>query len=196
MVNAARAVGPAVAGLLIATVGEGVCFLVNAVSFVAVVYSLVSMDKARSARASRHGAPRASYGRGSATSHTEPRLGIPLLMMAIVGTLAYEFQVTLPVVAKQTFHGGAATYGFLTAAMGVGAVFGGLVTAARGRTGLRHLTIAALLFGVAILFAAARPGAWRSSSPPWRPSAGRASRSSRPGTRRCSSRRIRPCGAG
>ena len=51
-------------------------------------------------------------------------------MMAIVGTLAYEFQVTLPVVAKQTFHGGAATYGFLTAAMGIGAVCGGLVTAA------------------------------------------------------------------
>ena len=78
-------------------------------------------------------------------------------MMAIVGTLAYEFQVTLPVVAKQTFHGGAATYGFLTAAMGIGAVCGGLVTAARGRTGLRPLTIASLLFGLAILFAAGSP---------------------------------------
>ena len=56
-------------------------------------------------------------------------------MMAIVGMLAYEFQVTLPVVAKQTFHGGSATYGFLTAAMGVGAVLGGLVTATRGQRG-------------------------------------------------------------
>jgi len=78
-------------------------------------------------------------------------------MMAIVGTLAYEFQVTLPVVARQTFHGGAATYGFLTAAMGFGAVFGGLVTATRGRTGLRYLTLAGALFGVAILFASVAP---------------------------------------
>ncbi len=157
MVNAARAVGPAVAGLLIATVGEGVCFLVNAVSFVAVVYSLVSMD----AGALRPTVPtRRAKGQlraGFRYVARDPRLGIPLLMMAIVGTLAYEFQVTLPVVAKQTFHGGAATYGFLTAAMGIGAVCGGLVTAARGRTGLRPLTIASLLFGLAILFAAGSP---------------------------------------
>jgi MFS family permease len=78
-------------------------------------------------------------------------------MMALVGMLAYEFQVTLPVVAKQTFHGGSATYGFLTAAMGVGAVLGGLVTAARGRTGLRHFTLAGSLFGVAIALAASAP---------------------------------------
>ena len=87
----------------------------------------------------------------------EPRLGVPLLMMALVGTLAYEFQVSLPVVAKQTFHGGAETYGFLTAAMGIGAVLGGLVTATRGKTGLRPLSIAALVFGVAILAASVSP---------------------------------------
>jgi Transmembrane secretion effector len=63
-------------------------------------------------------------------------------MAGVVGTLAYEFQVTLPVVAKQTFGGNATTYGFLTAAMGFGAVFGGLFTATRGRTGLRTMTFA------------------------------------------------------
>ena len=157
MVNAARAVGPAVAGLLIATVGEGVCFLVNAVSFVAVVYSLVSMDTSalRPSEPTRRG--KGQLREGFRYVANEPRLGVPLLMMAIVGTLAYEFQVTLPVVAKQTFHGGAATYGFLTAAMGVGAVLGGLVTAARGRTGLRPLTISGSFFGLAILFAAFSP---------------------------------------
>jgi MFS family permease len=87
----------------------------------------------------------------------EPRLGVPLVMMALVGTLAYEFQVTLPVIAKQTFHGGPATYGFLTASMGVGAVLGGLVTAARGRTGLRALTWAGGIFAVAIGFASLAP---------------------------------------
>ncbi len=157
MVNAARAVGPAVAGLLIATVGIGVCFLVNAVSFIAVVYSLLSMDT----RALRPSTP-AHRAKGQLRAGIryvahEPRLGVPLLMMAIVGTLAYEFQVTLPVIAKQSFHGDATTYGFLTAAMGAGAVVGGLVTATRGRTGLRPLTIAATVFGVAILFAALSP---------------------------------------
>jgi MFS family permease len=157
MVNAARAVGPAVAGLLIATVGIGVCFLVNAVSFVAVVYSLVSMDTATLRPSPPAHRAKGQLREGFHYVAKEPRLWVPLLMMGIVGTLAYEFQVTLPVLAKQTFGGNAATYGFLTAAMGVGAVFGGLVTATRGRTGLRPLTIAGAGFGVAILCAALSP---------------------------------------
>jgi len=157
MVNAARAVGPAIAGLLIATVGVGICFLLNALSFVAVVYSLISMDKSALMPSKPTPRGKGQLREGFRYVAHEPRLGIPLLMMAIVGTLAYEFQVTLPVVARQTFHGGAATYGFLTAAMGFGAVFGGLVTATRGRTGLRYLTLAGALFGVAILFASVAP---------------------------------------
>ena len=78
-------------------------------------------------------------------------------MMSLVGLLAYEFQVTLPVLARQTFHGGAEAYGFMTAAMGVGAVIGGLFTAARGRTGLRPMIIASAGFGVAILVCAYSP---------------------------------------
>jgi MFS family permease len=157
MVNAARAVGPAVAGLLIATVGVGVCFLINAVSFVAVVYSLTSMDpKAlRPSPPTRRG--KGQLREGLRYVAREPRLWVPLLMATIVGTLAYEFQVTLPVVAKQTFGGNAATYGFLTAAMGFGAVFGGLFTATRGRTGLRTMTIAGAGFGVAMLCVALAP---------------------------------------
>jgi MFS family permease len=157
MVNAARAVGPAVAGLLIATVGEGVCFLVNAASFGAVVYSLVSMDRATLRPTKPAGRAKGQLREGVRYVKNEPRLGVPLLMMGLVGTLAYEFQVTLPVIANQTFHGGSATYGFLTAAMGVGAVLGGLVTAARGRTGLRYLTVAAVIFGLAIGFASLAP---------------------------------------
>ena len=66
-------------------------------------------------------------------------------------------QVTLPVLARQTFHGGAEAYGFMTAAMGVGAVIGGLFTAARGRTGLRPVIVAAAGFGAAILACAFSP---------------------------------------
>jgi MFS family permease len=89
-----------------------------------------------------------------------PELATPLLMMALVGCLAYEFQVVLPVVAEKTFHGGAQTYGFMTAAMGVGAVIGGLYVAARGRTGIRALTVSAGMFGVVIAAAAFAPTLW------------------------------------
>jgi MFS family permease len=157
MVNVARAIGPAIAGLLIASVGESVCFLINAASFVAVVYSLVSMDTSALSPTEPTGRAKGQLRDGFRYVRREPRLGVPLLMMVIVGMLAYEFQVTLPVVAKQTFHGGSATYGFLTAAMGIGAVFGGLVTAARGRTGLRYFTLAGTAFGAAIGLAALAP---------------------------------------
>lgn len=157
MVNAARVIGPAVAGLLIATVGVGLCFLINAVSFVAVVYSLTSMD----AKALKPSPPtqraKGQLREGLRYVAGEPLLWVPLIMAGMVGTLAYEFQVTLPVVAKQTFGGNAATYGFLTAAMGFGAVFGGLFTATRGRTGLRTMTFAATGFGVAMLCVALAP---------------------------------------
>jgi MFS family permease len=157
MVNAARAAGPALAGLLIATAGVGVCFLLNAASFVAVVYSLTSMDRSALQPSPRAARVKGQLREGLRYVSKSAELAVPLLMMALVGTLAYEFQVSLPVVAKQTFHGGAETYGFLTAAMGAGAVAGGLVTATRGKTGLRPLTIAVFAFGGAILAAAASP---------------------------------------
>jgi MFS family permease len=87
-----------------------------------------------------------------------PSLAVPLLMMAAVGCLTYEFQVTLPVMASQGLHAGASGFGFMTAAMGVGAVCGGLVMAARGKTGLRVLVLAASGFSIAMLLATLAPG--------------------------------------
>lgn len=78
-------------------------------------------------------------------------------MMALVGLLAFEFQVSLPVFVQHTFHGGSEAYGFMTAAMGLGAVIGGLVTAARGRTGIRSMVIASTGFGAAILLCSVSP---------------------------------------
>src|SRR5664280_1532404 len=157
LVNAARAVGPAVAGILIASVGTGVCFLVNAVSFVAVVYSLVSMNTAALAPTPPTQRRKGQLREGLRYVRRTPALGVPLLMMALIGTLAYEFQVVLPVLARDAFHGNASTYGFMTSAMGVGAVVGGLVTAGRGRIGLRPLTVNAAAFGLLILVAAVAP---------------------------------------
>lgn len=86
-----------------------------------------------------------------------PALRVPLLMMALVGCLAYEFTVVLPVMAERTFHGDARTFGFMTAAMGAGAVVGGLFVAARGQTGTRTIINSAGVFGVAMLAAALAP---------------------------------------
>ena len=157
MVNVARTVGPAVAGLLIAASGSGVCFLINAASFVAVVGSLAGMETA--ALAPSPPAPRAGgqLREGLRYVRATPELLVPLLMMALVGCLAYEFQVSLPVMASRALHVGASGYGFMTASMGIGAVAGGVVVAGWGRTGARVLVSAACAFGGALTLAALAP---------------------------------------
>jgi len=150
MANAARAVGPAVGGILIAFAGIGICFLLNAASFAAVVTSLLIMDTSALRPSPPSGRARGQLREGLRYAARTPTIAIPLLMMGLVGLFAYEFSVSLPVLAERSFHGGAETYGFMTAAMGIGAVVGGLFTAARGRTGLRPMIIASLGFGAAI----------------------------------------------
>jgi len=154
LTNAARAVGPAVAGALIATVGVGVCFLANAASFAAVLAALARIRATELHPVPPAGREPGQLRQGLRYVRSTPGLLAPLLMMALVGTLAYEFQVVLPLLAMATFHGGAGTYGFFTAAMGIGAVAGGLVVAGLARTGLLPFTLAAAGFGVAILAAA------------------------------------------
>jgi predicted MFS family arabinose efflux permease len=158
LVNSARAVGPAVAGLLIATTGTGVCFLVNAVSYVAVLAALLSMDVAALEPSPRAERARGQVREGIAYVSRTPDLLVPLIMLALVGTLTYEFSVVLPLLAT-AFGGGAGTYGLLTSAMGAGAIIGGLIVAGRGATGLRPLTAAAAMFGLAVLVTAAAPTA-------------------------------------
>jgi len=157
MVNSARAVGPAVAGVLIATVGIGPCFLINAASYIAVIIALDGMDVAALRPGPRAAREPRQVRQGLSYVAQTPGLLVPLMMLAVVGTLAYEFQVVLPLLAEGPLEGGAGTYALLTSAMGVGAIVGGLVVARSGRTGLRPLTIAAAVFGGAILMAAAAP---------------------------------------
>jgi MFS family permease len=155
--NAARAVGPAIAGIIIGTAGEGLCFLLNAASFGAVVASLLMMDRSSLSPSEPTIRERGQLREGFRYAAHTPQLAVPLAMMGLVGTLAYEFQVSLPVLAHGTFHGGAEAYGYMTGVMGVGAVFGGLVSAARNRMGFRSMATALTGFGVAILVLAASP---------------------------------------
>ncbi len=157
LVNVARTVGPAVAGVLIATVGDGVCFLVNAASFVAVVGSLVTMNRSALSPTQPALRARGQLREGLRYVRATPALAVPLMMMAVVGCLTYEFQVSLPVMASRGLHAGPAGFGFMTAAMGVGAVLGGLLVAARGKTGPGPLVLAASAFGVAMTFATLAP---------------------------------------
>lgn len=157
LVNVARTIGPALAGVLIATVGEGACFLVNAASFGAVIASLLSFDLSAIQPSPPTGRSPGQLREGLRYIRHTPDLLIPLAMMAMVGTLAYEFQVTLPVMARQGLHVGATGYGFMTAAMGAGAVIGGLIVATIGRTGLKPLVLAASAFGAVIALAALAP---------------------------------------
>ncbi len=144
LVNVARTIGPAVAGVLIATVGEGICFFFNAGSFVAVVFSLLTMDRMALNPTPPTPRARGQLREGLRYVRSTPGLAVPLLMMAAVGCLTYEFQVSLPVMASRGLHVGATGYGFMTAAMGVGAVVGGLMVAARGRTGVGPLVVRGL----------------------------------------------------
>jgi MFS family permease len=157
MVNGARSIGPAVAGILIASVGTGICFIANAGSFAAVVFSLVRMDRAALMPSVPTPRARGQLREGLRYIRSEPTLAVPLVMMAVVGCLTYEFQVSLPVMAQKGLHAGPTGFGFMTAAMGLGAVFGGLWVAGKGRTGLRPLAVATSALAVAMTLATAAP---------------------------------------
>jgi MFS family permease len=157
MVNLARVIGPAVAATLIATVGLATCFLANSASYVAVLVGLALMRSADLRPTPPQPRKKGQVREGLRYVRRTPELLSPLLMMAVIGTLAYEFQVILPLVAKFTFHGGAGTYGVMSSCMGAGAVVGGLVTASRQKRTPTMLARAALVFGAAILAAAVAP---------------------------------------
>ena len=158
IVHTARILGPAVAGAVIALFGVGPCFLINSLSFGAMILALRAMNPAE-----LHAPPApAQRGPGQLRQALRyvartPELLIPLAMMAVVGTLSYNFQVLLPLLASFTWHGTASTYTALAVAMGVGSVAGALAAGARGRISPRLLVSVAFGFGIAELLVAVAP---------------------------------------
>jgi MFS family permease len=156
-VNIARVFGAALGGVIVAFLGLATCFSLNAASFVAVLITLMMMR-----RAQLHPAPRVVRQKGQIRAglryvRTVPQLLVPMIMIAVIGVLAYEFPVTLPLMATETFHRGAGTYGLMASAMSGGAVLGGVVTASRERPRARALALAAIGWGIAISAAAVAP---------------------------------------
>jgi predicted MFS family arabinose efflux permease len=149
-----------VGGALIVTVGIGACFLINSVSYLALIAALLLMrseDIERSAPETRR---RRQLRQAWLYVRSEEVLFVPLVMMGVVGLLAYEFEVVLPLLARFTFQGSAETFGTMFAALGLGAVAGGLYTATRGERPSSSLVRMAYALGTAIAMAAVVSNLW------------------------------------
>jgi MFS family permease len=154
--NSARITGPAIAGLLIASVGEAWVFFVNAMSFIAVVGALAAMRRSELRPLhSSEARPRVREGLAYAWSITEIRATI--VLVGVVGTLVYNFPTFLTLMAQDTFHGGAGLAGGLMAVLGVGTVIGALSAAHRARQSSRIVLAAAAALGLSMVVAALLP---------------------------------------
>jgi len=160
LVNSARVIGPAVGGLLIVTVGLGWCFVINATSYLFFITALSLMREEAIERSQPEIRRRGQLRQAIAYVAQHPVLRSTLVMSAVIGLFAYEFEVVLPLLARFTFEGDANTFGSMFAAIGIGAVVGGLFVANRGRTSPRAILAAAVGMGVAIGATALAPTIW------------------------------------
>jgi MFS family permease len=153
MFNGARVVGPAIAGVLVAAVGEGWCFLANAVSYIAVIAGLLLMRVPRAPAAARPASAVAHVMEGfQFVSRSRPILAL-LLLLGLVSLMGMPYSVLMPIIADQTFHSGARGLGILMGASGVGALLGALSLASRvGLRGYgRTIAFAAIGFGLSLM---------------------------------------------
>ncbi|HEV3187109.1 MAG TPA: MFS transporter [Acidimicrobiales bacterium] len=158
LMNSGRLVGPAIAAGVIAFVGTAACFFANAASFVAVLIALLLMRKAEFLPMRTVAREKGQLRLGLKYAFDNPLLRNVIVAVAVVGTFAYNFTVTLPLLARVTFHEhSAGHYGVLMGAMGLGAVIGGLLVARRSRPTPRLLALIMLGFGAFMALAAFAP---------------------------------------
>jgi MFS family permease len=152
MVNAARLIGPSIAGLLIAPLGEGVCFLLNGLSYLAVLVSLAAMRVAPRPRRLSQKSMLLELREGVSYAVKSVPIRAILLLMALMSLMGMPYAVLMPVFAKDVLHGGPHTYGFLMTAAGVGALIGTVYLASRRSViGLgRLIAISCALFGAGV----------------------------------------------
>lgn len=155
--NLARTIGPLVAGSLIATVGIAFCFAMNALSFCAVLFVILRMRQSEFHQEKRKHESAGHVFDSIVYVASVPLIRDILLIVAAIGTLSYEFQVSLPLLAQNTFNGTAADYAALLSAMGAGSVAGGLFVASRQTIAVREFAAATLLFGISICVTALMP---------------------------------------
>ena len=158
LMTSSRIIGPALAGALSVTVGFGWCFLIDGLSYIAVIASLLMMRPAelRTPPATESG--RGQVREGLRYVHRTPDLWIPLVMLAVIGTFTFNFAVTLPLMIERTLGGTDATYTAVYSVLSVGSLLGALAAAHRHRVEVGTMAVAAAVFGVAMLLFATAPG--------------------------------------
>lgn len=160
LMNSGRIIGPAFAGAIIATIGIAACFFLNALSFVGVIVALALMRKKDLAPIRRVARAKGQLREGFRYAFHDETISSVLIAVGIVGIFAFNFTVSLPLLTRMTFHGNAATYGLFMAAMGIGAVIGGLTVAHRSKPTVAMLAGLCLAFGILLLGVAVAPTEW------------------------------------
>ena len=155
--TAARVIGPALGGVVIAAFGVALCFFFNAFSYLAVIGALAAMNPDELHRSEPIERAGGQLREGLRYAWQTRALRLPLLMMVVIGTLAFNFRVLLPLMAESVFSGGAGTYGILSAMLGAGTLLGSLGIAGRARPTLKVLLGAALAYGVLIILGGLAP---------------------------------------
>lgn len=155
--NASRIFGPALAGALIASVGLSACYYFNAASFLAVLIALALINTGSLHAGETIKKAGGQFFAGLKYVSSQRILKDILILMALVGTFLYEFQVTIPLLAKNTFSGGAGVYAALTSSMGLGAVLGGLYSATRKDLDFKHVKNAVWFLGTITVLASLSP---------------------------------------
>jgi MFS family permease len=160
VMTSTRIVGPALAGLLVDTVGFAPCFLLNAISYLAVIGALAAMRPSELHRIVVPEARKGQLREGLTYIWRTPELRLPLLWMAAIFTFSYNFSVLFLLMAHGPFHGSGGTYGLLLSVMGVGSLTGALLMARQQRPGPRRLAFAAVGFGLVSMVVAVAPALW------------------------------------
>ncbi|GBF32418.1 transporter, putative [Desulfocucumis palustris] len=153
MFNGARLLGPSVAGILISTVGEGVCFLINGISYLAVIAALLSMRVVRGNPSQRRGKVLPELKEGLVYAFGSRPIRYVILFVALISLTSVPYTVLMPVFAREILHGGAHTLGFLMGFTGAGALFGAVFLASRKNTGglVRIIPLAGAVFGFGLI---------------------------------------------
>ncbi|MES2171032.1 MAG: MFS transporter [Actinomycetota bacterium] len=158
--NLARTIGPAAAGMLIAIIGSGWVFMINTVSFAAVVGSLFLLKRSELVTAPRAQARKGNLLGGIRYVRTRPDIAMLLIVMFVFGTFGVNFPIYISTMATVVFHSGATGFGILTSIMAAGSVVGALVTASRQHPRLRYLFTSTAVFAAGCSLAAFAPAYW------------------------------------
>ena len=153
MVNSARLIGPAAAGILISLFGEGWCFMLNAVSYIAVIVSLLKMEVVHKRVSSKKEKTSKELKEGIRYAFGFPPIKYILILLAIVSFMGTPIRILAPVFVKQFFHGGADMFGFLMGASGLGALSGAIILMNKKSVlGIgRLITYAVFTFGIGLI---------------------------------------------